>query len=280
MRTDLFFFRTLLLCAFFWLLSASSASAQCGANAVAFGDVSLIPNNPFHAELVTTGSPRPLGSLSPLYRHPELVARDREGRVRIERISGEYLRQTGPDAGTKAEMHLIMICDPVAQTLTQIDTATSSARIYHSHAASSGGLHASLGSVPPKPYCSWFFTRPHPDNLAVEDLGFQNKEGLEVRGQRISLIPPNPGDPEVPTAHSMTTEQWCSEQVEVMVSTERLEPKTGRKSVRTMINIERVEPDPELFKIPQGYTVAEAVPETTGRTLGSSTVVPTPNPSQ
>jgi hypothetical protein len=133
MRTDLFFFRTLLLCAFFWLLSASSASAQCGANAVAFGDVSLIPNNPFHAELVTTGSPRPLGSLSPLYRHPELVARDREGRVRIERISGEYLRQTGPDAGTKAEMHLIMICDPVAQTLTQIDTATSSARIYHSH---------------------------------------------------------------------------------------------------------------------------------------------------
>ncbi len=176
MRIGLFFFRTLLLCAFFWLFSASSASAQCGANAVAFGDVSLVPNNPFHAELVTTGSPRPLGSLSPLYRHPELVARDREGRVRIERISGEYLRQTGPDAGTKAEMHLIMICDPVAQTLTQIDTATSSARIYHAHAASSGGLHASLGSVPPKPYCSWFFTRPHPDNLAVERPGI-SKQG-------------------------------------------------------------------------------------------------------
>ena len=280
MRTDLFSFRPLLLCAFFWVLSASSASAQCSASAVAFGDVSMVPNNPFHAEVVTTGSPRPQGTLSPLSRHPELVARDSEGRVRIERISGEYRRQTGPDAGTKAEMHLIMICDPVAQTITQIDTATSSATIYHSRAASSGGLHASLSSVPPKPYCSWVFTRRHPDNFAVEDLGFQNKEGLEVRGQRISLIPPNPGDPEVPTAHSMTTEQWCSEQVEVMVSTERLEPKTGRKSVRTMINIERVEPDPELFKIPQGYTVAEAVPETSGRTLGSSTVVPRPNPSQ
>jgi hypothetical protein len=132
--------------------------------------------------------------------------------------------------------------------------------------------------VPPKPYCSWLFTRQHPDNFAVEDLGFQNKEGLEVRGQRISLIPPNPGDPEVPTAHSMTTEQWCSQQVAVMVSIERLEPKTGRKSVRTMINIERVEPDPELFKIPQGYTVDEAVPETIGRTPRSATVVPAPNP--
>jgi hypothetical protein len=280
MRTGLFFFRTLLLCAFFWLLSASSASAQCGAEGVAYGDVSLVPDNPFHAEVVTTGSSRPQGTLSPFPRHPELVARDSEGRVRIERISGEYLRQTGPDAGTKAEMHLIMICDPVAQTITQIDTATSPATIYHSRALSLGGLHSSLSSVPPKSYCSSFFTRPHPSNFAVEDLGFQNKEGLEVRGQRISLIPPNPGDPEVPTVHSMTTEQWCSEQVGVMVSTERLEPKTGRKSMRTMINIERVEPDPELFKIPQGYTVAERVPETTGRTPGSSTVVPAPNPSQ
>ena len=58
MRTDLFSFRPLLLCAFFWVLSASSASAQCSASAVAFGDVSMVPNNPFHAEVVTTGGGR------------------------------------------------------------------------------------------------------------------------------------------------------------------------------------------------------------------------------
>ena len=48
----------------------------------------------------------------------------------------------------------------------------------------------------------------------------------------------------------------------------------GTQIARKNLNVQ------PTIKIPPGYTVAETVPETTGRTPGSSTFVPTPNSSQ
>src|SRR5271169_5244196 len=113
------------------LLSASAANAQCGVNTLGFGDAGLVPGNPFHAEIVVTRS----GStelMSALATAPRSVARDSQGRVRSERVTGKFKHDNGADAGKTVQGRLIMICDPVAQTLTQIDTLNATAKIIHS----------------------------------------------------------------------------------------------------------------------------------------------------
>lgn len=83
-------------------VSASPAKAQCGVNSLGYGDVGLVSQNPFHAEIVVTRSGSTLLNSVIPPRPPELVARDSEGRIRTERVRGEFQHDNGPDAGTKA----------------------------------------------------------------------------------------------------------------------------------------------------------------------------------
>src|SRR5580700_5043366 len=134
------------------LLPASSAQSQCSANTIGFGDVGVVANNPFRADvtLTTTGHTEMNVTLRPNF--PESVARDSQGRIRTERIAGEFKRDTGPDAGSKVEAHIIMICDPIAQTMTQIDTATLTAKIIHSRPSAPRATGLQL--APRRSFCS------------------------------------------------------------------------------------------------------------------------------
>jgi len=111
MRMTLLPFCIVTVTCFSLLVSAAPANAQCTANMIGFGNIGIVANNPFQAEVVTTSGPGEPVSL--IARYPELISRDSQGRVRTERVAGQFKRNTGPDAGTKAEVHLIMICDPV-----------------------------------------------------------------------------------------------------------------------------------------------------------------------
>src|SRR4029077_16359938 len=76
------------------LLTAPSAPAQCGANTLGYGNLGIVKDNPFHAEVVITFTRQnPLADS--LLRKPEFVARDSQGRIRIERVVGEYKHDTG-----------------------------------------------------------------------------------------------------------------------------------------------------------------------------------------
>ncbi len=97
----------------FVVLSASPVHSQCGVNSVAFGDVGIVTDNPFHAEIAATASgPSDLAPCTLL--RLTSVARDMQGRIRTERIGGEFKHDTGAQAGSEEEQHVIMICDPVA----------------------------------------------------------------------------------------------------------------------------------------------------------------------
>jgi hypothetical protein len=246
------------------LVAASSAKAQCGRNTLGYGDVGIVANNPFHAEMVVTRSgPPELPSVplqSPLVQRPLSVARDTQGRVRIERVGGEFQHDNGPEAGSKVQEHTITICDPVAETLTRINTVNSTATIIHSRP--SAPRSSDLQPATPRSFCS---SRLPSDrarlHLQVEDLGTQTIEGVEARGERITLpmLGATSGE-ESPNGES-TSELWCSDSLSALVLRISGNTKTGVKSTIAMQKIERTEPDPALFQIPPDYAITESVAE-------------------
>jgi hypothetical protein len=68
-----------------------------------------------------------------------------------------------------------------------------------------------------------------------------------------------------------TPQTWCSDFLSALVLRINGNTKTGVKSTLAMQKIERTEPDPALFQIPEGYAVTESVAEPRKRV--------TPNPA-
>jgi len=259
MRSTLLPFCLVAFC-FSLLAFVPPADAQCSANMISFGDIGVVADNPFQAEVVTTRSPIEPESL--ITHYPQLIARDSQGRVRTERVAGEFKRNTGPDAGTKAEMRLIIICDPVAQTTTMLNTSNLTAQIRRSPPSEPT---SSRGQVTPHPFCSGRLLLNQLDRIHGVDLGVQTIQGVEAHGARAQFIkgvttivngsktsdPPNDN----------VRDTWCSDDLSAIVLTVAEDPKTGEKYTQAMQNIVRTEPDPLLFQVPPGYTVTESVAE-------------------
>ncbi len=183
----------LLLCA------APSANAQCGVNTVGFSNAGIVTDNPFHAELVVTRTTNDEPATPTSSHAPELIARDSQGRVRTERATGQFLHENGADAGAKTEQHIIMICDPVTQTLTQIDTLSASAKIIRARPSAPNSPRPQ--GLPPRTFCSSRLFLNHRNQ--GEDLGVQTIEGVEAHGVRITM-PPHEAPPP-PTANRSST---------------------------------------------------------------------------
>jgi len=246
----------------------SATSAQCTRSSIGFMNIGIVPNNPFHAELVTKTEGAlphlPSGSLS---QKPQLVARDSQGRVRIERVTGMYKMDSGPDQGQALEQHLISICDPVAQTVTQIDTINRSAKVTHF-----GPPQRLPGSLIPaqSSLCAVKSRLGSLANGKSEDLGNQTILGLEAHGTRLILTP----SAAVSEGHSVTTtiqDQWCSDDLAAVLLTSQSflqNNQTTRKSQTSLASLERTEPDAALFQIPPDYTISELVPNPAARRPG------------
>jgi hypothetical protein len=230
---------------FFLLISCPPLRAQCGI----FGSVGVISGNPFSAEIVSTSS----GSLedrSPYSQHPQLVARDSEGRVRFESIGWVSRPYTLSKPGPQAEQHLIGICDPVANTFTLIDTLKATVDISHSTS-----IPPSMHPLPS--FCSRQLFRMPIGFSAGQDLGLQIIAGVQARGERVNtpLHPEDSYENSGPIAS--TRETWCSEELSAIVLRVTENISTPGKSESAMQNINRSEPDPALFQIPRGYSVTE-----------------------
>jgi hypothetical protein len=264
MRSHRFLSFSLLTSCFALLFAASSAKAQCDRNTLGYGDVGIVANNPFQAEMAITrsGPPELRSALeqSPLVQRPLSVARDTQGRVRIERVGGEFQHENGPEAGTKVQEHTITICDPVAETLTRINTMNATATIIRSRP--SAPRSSDLQPATKRTFCSSRLLSDHArEHLQVEDLGTQTIEGIEARGERITLPMLAATSGEESLSGASTTERWCSDSLSALVLTINANSKTGRKSTIAMQKIERTEPDPALFQIPPDYAVTESVAE-------------------
>jgi hypothetical protein len=80
-------------------------------------------------------------------------------------------------------------------------------------------------------------------------------EGVLVEGRKnTSTIPAGQVGNEQPI--TITSEEWRSPELNVLVMTHHSDPRMGESSYR-LTNIVRDEPDPSLFQVPAGYTIRE-----------------------
>jgi hypothetical protein len=87
----------------------------------------------------------------------------------------------------------------------------------------------------------------------TEELGEQSYEGITARGTRtITTIPAGAIGNE--RAIEITYEKWFSDELQMVVYSKQSDPRTGEHTYR-LTNINRSEPDPSLFKVPNGFKV-------------------------
>ena len=85
----------------------------------------------------------------------------------------------------------------------------------------------------------------------TENLGTQNIEGVDAEGTRtITTIPAGAIGNERPI--EITYEKWFSRELQLVVMSKHNDPRFGEQTYR-LTNINRSEPDPSLFSVPNGY---------------------------
>jgi hypothetical protein len=86
-----------------------------------------------------------------------------------------------------------------------------------------------------------------------EDLGEQVIEGVTVKGTRTTIVTPAGAiGNEQPI--TVTSEEWLSPDLKVLVMTKHADPRSGETTYR-LTGITRGEPDPSLFELPAGVTI-------------------------
>ncbi len=95
-------------------------------------------------------------------------------------------------------------------------------------------------------------------DVKSETLQPQDIEGLRVEGTRtIVTLPAGSVGNVLPI--EIVSERWYSPELKVVVLTRRSDPRLG-ETVYRLTNIDRSEPPPDLFKVPDGFTVEEIGP--------------------
>ena len=98
----------------------------------------------------------------------------------------------------------------------------------------------------------------------TEDLGTQNFEGVDAVGTRtITTIPADAIGNERPI--EIVYERWYSKELQMIVYSKHTDPRFGEQTYR-LTNINRSEPDPSLFQVPNSYRI-ERDPSSFNRTV-------------
>jgi len=208
--------------------------------------------------------------------------RDSEGRTRRD----QSLPAIGPFAvagqASAEPPSLSFINDPVAGVTYVLNHTDKTARKMPASASmpdggASGAESAAMPPLPPFPPPGGagvrVFTRrierapaaagampAAPENVRREDLGKKLIEGIEVEGTRtVMTIPAGAIGNEL--AIEITTEEWRSPVLQVMVSSKHADPRMGENTYQ-LSGISRAEPDASLFKVPGDYTLLEGGPTT------------------
>ena len=98
---------------------------------------------------------------------------------------------------------------------------------------------------------------PAPDdpNTRKEDLAPQTIEGVPATGSRTTTVIPA-GQIGNAQEIRVVSEQWFSDDLQVLVLTRHADPRSGENIYR-LRNIVRAEPDPSLFAPPADYTIQD-----------------------
>ncbi len=93
-----------------------------------------------------------------------------------------------------------------------------------------------------------------PPNAIAEDLGFREMGQIRAHGFKVTVL----GTEQEPDWNGRPTsisEQWVSDELEIVILEIRTNVKGKNKSTITVSNIRREQPNPALFQIPPDYTI-------------------------
>jgi hypothetical protein len=207
--------------------------------------------------------------------------RDDQGRTRIERNIGNIGAVATSDAHT-----IISINDPVAgiryelqpgeRTAQKMSGAPLKKQMDTKQRAEAGVLGGVIGSMTATPSGNLSFVTMdssgdgpgggfvyHTESVrlaggskpAIEDLGVQTMEGLQVKGTRTTItIPAGAEGNERPM--QIIDERWYSPDLKTAVKTIHSDPRMG-ETVFTLGNVSRTNPDASLFQVPADYQVTD-----------------------
>ncbi len=170
------------------------------------------------------------------------VSRDSQGRVRIETTELRH----GPNAQNGTPVTHIMISDPVAHVMREIDPQSKTVHEMTMHGPPSGQGRGARPQFNRQ-------ARTADPNTKDEDLGTQVVSGESATGKRITHTVPAGSEGNARAMQSVR-ETWMSPDLKVPVMTKVTDPRRGTV-VTQLTNINRAEPDPTLFQAPAGYTV-------------------------
>jgi hypothetical protein len=160
---------------------------------------------------------------------------------------------------------IVMIYECPTGTTTQIQPAMQIARVWQTQ----------MSPTPLNPnrrYSSMYFPSPNakPDpRFQFEDLGFREFQGVTAHGVRSTTIGTE-ADKEWNGKPMYTSEHWVSDDLCITLLLTRKDFKTGAESRLEIVNVNLAEPDPALFKIPDGYLInptTEQMPRSFGAAL-------------
>jgi hypothetical protein len=172
--------------------------------------------------------------------------RDSAGRTRTEIFAPER-------PGAPEEPTAINIGDPVEGVGYYLTPSnrTGVRNLLHSMVPPRLPLKPAVNPTPPPPSRSMELT----PLTNIEDLGTQMIQGVWARGSRQTITyPVNSQGNDRPIV--VMIENWFSDELQTQVLSKRSDPRYG-ETVERLINIDRSEPDLELFRPPADYSITE-----------------------
>jgi hypothetical protein len=100
--------------------------------------------------------------------------------------------------------------------------------------------------------------RLEPIRPQIEDLGMRTINGVEAKGTRTTRVIPT-GREGNDQPITVTLERWAAVDLGLVVMSVQDDPRTGTSTIE-LTDLEKGEPDPALFQVPEGYTVKDRTP--------------------
>ncbi|HEX8817587.1 MAG TPA: hypothetical protein VF753_19000 [Terriglobales bacterium] len=176
------------------------------------------------------------GSLTQLKSTRE-VARDSQGRIHNELRA--LVPASSNDAPQLVEIHLY---DPQTRVSNWLDV--------HNHTIQSRTINHPPSTEPPSiRFADPEGVAPPSEFTKQEDLGMREIDGVQAHGQRQTQTIKDEKGKEI----VVFDEYWYSQDLRVNVLIKHSDPRK-ETTILTLSQVNRAEPDPSLFVVPQGYT--------------------------
>jgi hypothetical protein len=174
-----------------------------------------------------------------------------------------FTSSAGVAGGTASDKEITLTISPEAKAHAELKTAHEAELKARQHAdqaaAERGGTKAhvtgeqvTISSTGP---VTWVAAGAAgiSSTAKKEDLGEQVIEGVPAKGTRTTtVIPAGAIGNELPI--TVTSEEWLSPDLKVLVMTKHADPRSGETTYR-LTGITRGEPDLSLFDLPAGVTI-------------------------